>query len=55
MPFQIFLNSEYFRETRVEARGLVMHVPAYHIDGHVIWGATAMMISEIVALLKSVK
>jgi len=55
VPFHIFLNSEYFRETRVEARGLVMHVPAYHIDGHVIWGATAMMISEIVALLKSVK
>jgi 8-oxo-dGTP pyrophosphatase MutT (NUDIX family) len=53
VAFTEFFNPANFRETRVEARGFVMQVPAYHINNHIIWGATAMMISEIIALLKS--
>ena len=30
-------------------------VPAFLLNDYLVWGATAMMISEIVALLKSVK
>ena len=55
VPFVDFINRANFRETRVEARGLIMQVPAYHINEHIIWGATAMMISEMIALLKSVE
>jgi hypothetical protein len=27
-------------------------VPCFHLDGHVVWGATAMMLSEIKELIK---
>ena len=29
-------------------------VPAYKLNGHIVWGATAMMLSEIKDLLKKV-
>lgn len=31
---------------------LEVEVPAFNLDGHVVWGATAMMLSEIKDLLK---
>ncbi len=34
------------------AYGIEIDVPAYHLNGHVVWGATAMMLSEIKDLLK---
>ncbi len=29
-------------------------VPAFHLNGHVVWGATAMVLSEVKELLKQV-
>ena len=29
-----------------------VEVPAFHLNGHIVWGATAMMLSEIKDLLK---
>jgi len=31
-----------------------IQVPAFHLQGHVVWGATAMMLNEIHAILKQV-
>ncbi len=31
-----------------------MEVPAYRLNGHIVWGATAMMLSELKDLLKKV-
>jgi hypothetical protein len=31
-----------------------MEVPAYRLNGHIVWGATAMMLSELKDLLKTV-
>ncbi len=31
-----------------------IEVPAYELNGHVVWGATAMMLSEIKDILKAV-
>ncbi|MGJ8592416.1 MAG: NUDIX hydrolase [Aquaticitalea sp.] len=31
-----------------------MEVPAFRLNGHIVWGATAMMLSEVKDLLKSV-
>lgn len=50
----VFLNSknissEMFKSTN----GAIVHAPSYKVDDVTIWGATAMMISEIGALLKS--
>ena len=31
-----------------------MKVPSYIIEGHVVWGATAMMISEFISLYNDI-
>jgi hypothetical protein len=39
---------------RTEARvrdGRPLLVPAFHVDGHEIWGATAMVVAECLELL----
>jgi 8-oxo-dGTP pyrophosphatase MutT (NUDIX family) len=35
--------------------GLEMEVPAYLVQGHVVWGATAMMLSELKEVVKDCK
>lgn len=39
-------------EFYVESHGIQIKVPAYKVNEHIIWGATAMMISELKELLK---
>lgn len=39
-------------QIQIPGRG-VLNAPSYQINGHTIWGATAMMISELLVLLKS--
>ena len=39
-------------EYYVQTHGYRLKVPAYKVDNHIIWGATAMMISELRALLQ---
>lgn len=39
-------------QINIPGRG-VIETPSYQINGHTIWGATAMMISELLALLNS--
>ncbi len=51
IPFSAFAQAKNMRETTVEARGTTFLVPAFIVENEVIWGATAMMISEIVHLL----
>ena len=31
-----------------------VEVPAFHFNGHIVWGATAMMLNEVKDLLKTV-
>ena len=38
-------------ETSVDTKMGKMQVPAYQYNGEVIWGATAMMTAEFIALL----
>jgi 8-oxo-dGTP pyrophosphatase MutT (NUDIX family) len=52
IPFSLFSDARNFKETTVQARNLKMKVPAYHVNNEIIWGATAMMISELTHLLK---
>ncbi len=37
-----------------ESENLSFSVPAIHLNGHLVWGATAMMLSEVKDLLKQV-
>ncbi len=37
------------------SNGLSLHTPFYDVDGHTIWGATAMMMSEFIAIIEKTK
>tara|TARA_B100001245_G_scaffold236673_1_gene229627 strand:- start:810 stop:1454 length:645 start_codon:yes stop_codon:yes gene_type:complete len=50
LDFNLFLPGESLKQTIVDARGFKLKVPAFNINGHIIWGATAMMISELRAM-----
>lgn len=49
--FNHFLNTENLQQTKVRVRDFSMAVPAFTIDGNIVWGATAMMISELRTML----
>lgn len=50
VPLRCFLEEENLREEDWTIRGELLRVPFFKVEGLTIWGATAMMISEIVAL-----
>lgn len=52
IPFAEFALPGNLKETTVSARGFTLNVPAFTVDGEIIWGATAMILSELLALLK---
>ncbi len=52
VPFRVFSLTETIRHTNLQvAENLVLQrVPHYFVGGKIVWGATAMMLSELVAL-----
>jgi hypothetical protein len=51
-----FLDNSIIRQKRMKlALGLTMKVPAYCIGSHVIWGATAMILSEFRVIIEEIK
>ena len=53
VPVSAFCDPKNLRTTQVQARGAAMQVPAFHMGKNIVWGATAMMISEITYMLTS--
>jgi len=51
-PLETILRAETIQEEEWELRGQKAVVPFFFIQGHKVWGATAMMLSEFAALLK---
>ena len=50
-----FLSSKSLTTKSVTmGNGLKINVPAYNLNNHLVWGATAMMLSEVKDLLNSV-
>ncbi len=45
-------NIDFFEK---EKNGVKIKAPYFNINGHIIWGATAMIISELVEVIKSTK
>lgn len=54
MPLNALLEDQTKVEERWTIRDIEMDVPFYHLNGHAIWGATAMMLSEFEQRLKQV-
>ena len=54
VPFALhdLLNPATRRTTQMTFRGITVDVPYYDVAGHVVWGATAMMLSELEQRLK---
>jgi 8-oxo-dGTP pyrophosphatase MutT (NUDIX family) len=54
LPVDYLNKSDIIISKKIEASsGLHLTVPAYEFEGNIIWGATAMMLSEIAFLIKS--
>lgn len=54
LPLHSFLETDAKKETRIRlSEGIILnHVPAFQINGHIIWGATAMMLNEFIELIQ---
>lgn len=50
IPFERLLAPESIREEQWTLSGRTMTVPFYEVEGHVIWGATAMILREFLVL-----
>lgn len=53
VPFSDILNPDNLNNVELNVRGSQIEVPAYTLNGHVVWGATAMMLSELTSLIQN--
>jgi len=52
IPLSQLIDGSLIQQTSIKTTYGTLLVPAYHWDGEIIWGATAMMTAELVALLR---
>lgn len=53
VPFELFTMQERIKEKVIRSKtGINLKAPYFDVEGRVLWGATAMMISEIVSLFR---
>lgn len=53
-PLSLFMGADSMEDHTLDIGGMRYTVPVYKFEDHVIWGATAMMISELADLIRSV-
>lgn len=52
IPVEKLISEDAIQEKEIEVmNGIKWNVPCYYIDGNIIWGATAMMLSELLELI----
>jgi 8-oxo-dGTP pyrophosphatase MutT (NUDIX family) len=54
-PVAQIVDGSFSGVHKVKSRGSEWEVPGYQIQGHVVWGATAMMLSELSIILKEIQ
>jgi 8-oxo-dGTP pyrophosphatase MutT (NUDIX family) len=55
LPLSVFLNDQIIINANMSTSyAKNINVPAFEIEGHIVWGATAMMLSELKDVLKEV-
>lgn len=54
VPLRRLLDPATVREELWERRGVELRVPFFALEGHKVWGATALLLSELVARLRRV-
>ena len=51
VPFETLLDPRRLRETSRMREDVLVAVPYFDIDGHQVWGATAMMLAELLTIV----
>jgi 8-oxo-dGTP pyrophosphatase MutT (NUDIX family) len=51
LAFSLDLLRDSYEMRRLTRRGVVVHTPTYEVDGHLIWGATARILGDLLARL----
>lgn len=51
LTFSLDLLRESYAMRRLVRRGVPIHTPTYEVDGHLIWGATARILSDLLERL----
>lgn len=54
VPLTLLLRKTTLRKKKIPVRGTVINAPFFDIGGKVVWGATAMMLSELVTLIREI-
>ncbi|MBA4852572.1 CoA pyrophosphatase [Emticicia sp. BO119] len=55
VPLSDFINPDTVQNRFVEARGYKFETPGFIIQEQIVWGATAMMIAELIEIMKDIK
>lgn len=53
IPLKTLLKKESLQSLTVNIRGYNREVPCFKVDEHIIWGATAIVISELIYMIRS--
>lgn len=53
LPLVDLLHPDLKQETDMHLGGMTFRVPYYAVQGHVVWGATALMLAELEARLRA--
>ncbi|WP_338876859.1 CoA pyrophosphatase [Spirosoma sp. SC4-14] len=53
VDLQTLMDETIVGDSQIEVRGIIVDAPFYQIQGHRVWGATAMMISELLMVMDS--
>ncbi|HVO55596.1 MAG TPA: CoA pyrophosphatase [Solirubrobacterales bacterium] len=51
LTFSLDLLREGYEMRRLVRRGVAIHTPTYEVDGHLIWGATARILGDLLSRL----
>ncbi|RFS13981.1 CoA pyrophosphatase [Emticicia sp. C21] len=54
VPLSDFVNPDTVQTRLVEARGYKFETPGFIIQEQIVWGATAMMIAELIEIIKDI-
>lgn len=52
--FNFLFDNALIKETLLDVRGYKIQAPYFDVDGHIIWGATAMILSELKEVIESI-
>ncbi|MDH5607864.1 MAG: CoA pyrophosphatase [Cyclobacteriaceae bacterium] len=50
-PLHQLLDGSYRKETEINVRGVRLVAPYFDLENRIVWGATAMMLSELASIL----